>query len=184
MHAVIRYIYTTKKVAKKLRQNVYLASERERKRDKSKHTLLSSRSSPRSLNRFIQPHDSQALAAPQLAAHKPRRRNQRVVPVSEHGFHVARDALHDDRSDGHEGAVFFRDGEDSVFLREDEGGGEGVGLRSREGTDDTGFLVLAICRKTSNVRCNDKKERLTCTSRRTHPARRCVPAPGPADKRA
>jgi hypothetical protein len=76
-----------------------------------------------------------ALSSPtilksKLPTHQPSCRNQRVVPVPKHGLHVARHTFHDDGRDRHKRAVFLRDGEDAVFLREEEGGGERLALRA------------------------------------------------------
>lgn len=61
--------------------------------------------------------------------------------MSKHGFHIARHALHDNGSDGHERAIFFRDREDAVFLCEKEGDGESLVLGAGQGTNDTTISI-------------------------------------------
>lgn len=107
----IRYIYT-----EETRANIIV------------QVTQSTTSPPCSLDSLLEADDPQTLAALEAAAHELGRGDECVVPVSEHGLHVAGDALEDDGGDGHEGAVFFRDGEDAVLLCEHQGGGESGGL--------------------------------------------------------
>jgi hypothetical protein len=93
-------------------------------------------SSSCSFDGLVQPDYPQALSAAEFAAHQASGRDQCIVPVSEHGFHVARYTLHHDGRDGHKGAVFFRDSEDAVFLGEEKGGRECLALRAGESADD------------------------------------------------
>jgi hypothetical protein len=91
---------------------------------------------PRSLDSLLKPHDPQTLSALETAAHELSSRNERIVPVTEDGLHVARHALKDDGCDGHEGAILFRDSEDAVLLCEHERCGERGGLAASQCAND------------------------------------------------
>ncbi|KAF2492171.1 hypothetical protein BU16DRAFT_529533, partial [Lophium mytilinum] len=104
-------------------------------------------STARSLKRFLKSNEPQTFSPAQLPLHQPCCGHKRVVPVAEHGFHIARHAFEHDGGDGDEGAVFGRGGEDAVLLCEEERGGERSRLGAGSGADDNINLKKRIQHK-------------------------------------
>ena len=135
-----------------------------------------------SFDGFLQPDDTKTLAPSQLPSHQARCRNKRIIPVSEHGFHVARYTLEDNRGDRHERAILLRDGEDGEFLGEKKSSTESLRLGAGECANDA--VVLSVMSLHFSHRQRGDDRRLTCTSRKRHPKHICAPAPNRADRTA
>jgi hypothetical protein len=99
---------------------------------------------------------------------------QLIRPFPETRLHIPRHSFKYNRTYRYKRAIFHPGGNDTVVLCEEESGCKGVGLRLREGPNDT---VTSISMGAVE---QGEETRHTCKLQRKHPERRFSPHPHPS----